>query len=103
MDRYLWSFDGVPFEDAEPIELRYGERVRFTLVNNTMMNHPVHLHGMWSELETGYAQLPRKHTVVVQPGSKISYHVQADARGRWAYHCHLMYHMMGMFREVRVV
>ena len=103
MDRYLWSFDGVPFEDAEPIELRYGERVRFTLVNNTMMNHPVHLHGMWSELETGYAQLPRKHTVVVQPGAKTSYHVQADARGRWAYHCHLMYHMMGMFREVRVV
>ena len=103
MDRYLWSFDGVPFEDAEPIELRYGERVRFTLVNDTMMNHPVHLHGMWSELETGYAQLPRKHTVVVQPGAKISYHVQADAKGRWAYHCHLMYHMMGMFREVRVV
>jgi FtsP/CotA-like multicopper oxidase with cupredoxin domain len=69
-----------------------------------MMNHPMHLHGMWSDLETGDGSaIPRKHTVIVQPGSKISYLVTADAPGRWAYHCHLMFHMMSMFREVRVV
>jgi len=103
MHRYLWSIDGVPYEHAAPLTLRYGERVRITLVNNTMMNHPFHLHGMWSDLETGDAKyIPRKHTVIVQPGAKISYLVTADAYGRWAYHCHLMYHMMMMFREVRV-
>ena len=103
MHRYLWSFDGIPFSEAEPIHLKYGERVRFTLVNDTMMNHPIHLHGMWSDLETGDARyIPRKHTVIVQPGSKISYLVTADAKGRWAYHCHLLFHMMGMMREVRV-
>ncbi len=102
MERYTWSIDGVPYADAPPLQWRYGERVRVTLVNDTMMNHPMHLHGMWSELETGSVYLPRKHTVVVQPGSKVSYHVQVDARGRWAYHCHLMFHMMGMFREVKV-
>jgi len=104
MHRYLWSIDGVPYEYAEPLQLKYGERVRITLINNTMMNHPFHLHGMWSDLETGDAKyIPRKHTVIVQPGAKISYLVTADAYGRWAYHCHLMYHMMMMFREVRVV
>ena len=103
MSRYMWSMDGIPFADAEPLQLQYGERVRITLVNDTMMTHPIHLHGMWSELETGDPDfIPRKHTVIVQPGSKISYLVTADARGRWAYHCHLMYHMAGMFREVRV-
>jgi len=103
MSRYMWSINGVPFADAEPLHLKYGERVRITLVNDTMMNHPMHLHGMWSDLETGDdGKLPRKHTVIVQPGSKISYRVTADAKGRWAYHCHLIYHMMGMFREVRV-
>jgi len=103
MERYMWSINGVRFADAEPLELTYGERVRITLVNDTMMNHPIHLHGMWSDLETGDGQfIPRKHTVLVQPGSKLSYLVTADARGRWAYHCHLMYHMMSMFREVRV-
>lgn len=103
MERYMWSMDGVKFADADPIQLTYGERVRITLVNDTMMTHPVHLHGMWSELETGDPEyIPRKHTVIVQPGSKISYLVTADALGRWAYHCHLLYHMPGMFREVRV-
>jgi len=103
MHRYMWSFNGVKFADAEPLLLRYGERVRITLVNDTMMNHPIHLHGMWSDLETGDEQrIPRKHTVIVQPGAMISYRVTADARGRWAYHCHLLFHMMGMFREVRV-
>jgi len=103
MSRYMWSMNGVKFADAKPLELKYGERVRITLVNDTMMSHPMHLHGMWSELETGDPNyLPRKHTVIVQPGSKISYLVTADAVGRWAYHCHLVYHMPGMFREVRV-
>jgi CopA family copper-resistance protein len=103
MSRYMWSVNGVKFADADPIELSYGERVRINLVNDTMMNHPIHLHGMWSELETGdAARIPRKHTVVVQPGARISYLVTADARGGWAYHCHLLYHMLGMFRKVVV-
>jgi FtsP/CotA-like multicopper oxidase with cupredoxin domain len=103
MNRYMWSFNGVKFADAKPIALRFGERVRFTLINDTMMNHPIHQHGMWSELETGDPNyLPRKHTVVVQPGTKISYLLTADARGQWAYHCHLLYHMAGMMRTVVV-
>jgi len=103
MSRYMWSINGVKFADAEPLVLKYGERVRITLVNDTMMNHPIHLHGLWSDLETGDNQhIPRKHTVIVQPGSKISYRVTVDAKGRWAYHCHLLYHMSGMFREVLV-
>jgi len=103
MERYMWSINGIKFADAEPLGLTYGERVRITLVNDTMMTHPIHLHGMWTELETGEPNhIPRKHTVIVQPGSKISYLVTADAMGGWAYHCHLLYHMPGMFREVRV-
>lgn len=103
MSRYMWSINGVKAADAEPLRLKYGERVRITLVNDTMMNHPMHLHGMWSDLETGDAKyIPRKHTVIVQPGAKISYLVTADAKGSWAYHCHLVYHMMGMFRTVTV-
>ena len=103
MSRYMWSMNGIRFSDADPLQLKYGERVRITLVNDTMMSHPMHLHGMWSELETGDPKyIPRKHTVIVQPGSKISYLVTADAYGRWAYHCHLVFHMSGMFREVRV-
>ena len=103
MERFMWSFDGIPYEKAEPIPLRYGERVRFKLVNDTMMAHPIHLHGLWSDLEdeTG-AFLVRKHTVNVPPGTQRSYRVTAEALGRWAYHCHLLYHMNGMFREVRV-
>ena len=103
MARYLWSFDGIRFADAEPLRLRLGERLRITLVNDTMMHHPIHLHGMWSDLETGDgAHIPRKHTVSVPPGARISYLVTADAPGSWAYHCHLLYHMLGMMREVRV-
>ena len=101
MSRYMWSIDGIKFADAEPLRMNYGERLRITLVNDTMMNHPIHLHGVWSDLETGDdAHIPRKHTVIVQPGSKISYRVTADAMGGWAYHCHLLYHMPGMFRHV---
>lgn len=104
MHRYMWSINGINFMGAEPLQLSYGERVRIILVNDTMMTHPFHLHGMWSELETGEPDfIPRKHTVIVQPGSKISYLVTADAKGRWAYHCHLLYHMLGMMRTVQVV
>jgi CopA family copper-resistance protein len=103
MARYMWSINGIKFADAEPLHLKYGERVRVTLVNDTMMNHPIHLHGMWSDLETGDPDhIPRKHTIIVQPGSKVSYLVTADAMGGWAYHCHLLYHMLGMFRHVIV-
>jgi CopA family copper-resistance protein len=103
MSRYMWSLNGIKFSDSVPLELEHGERVRITLVNDTMMNHPMHLHGMWSDLESGDgAHIPRKHTVIVQPGSKISYLVTADAPGTWAYHCHLLYHMPGMFRKVIV-
>ena len=103
MSRYMWSMNGIKFADAELLRLTYGERARINLVNDTMMTHPIHLHGMWSELETGDPDyMPRKHTVIVQPGSKISFLVTADAMGGWAFHCHLIYHMPGMFREVRV-
>lgn len=103
MSRYMWSMNGIKFADAEALQLKYGERVRIILVNDTMMTHPIHLHGVWSELETGVPdRIPRKHTVIVQPGSKITYLVTADAHGGWAYHCHLLYHMPGMFREVRI-
>lgn len=104
MEKFAWSFDGIKFSDAEPLRLKYGERLRITLVNDTMMTHPIHLHGMWSDLEDDEGNfMVRKHTIDMPPGSKRSYRVTADALGRWAYHCHLMYHMeMGMFREVRV-
>jgi CopA family copper-resistance protein len=104
MGRYIWSFDGLKFSDAAPLRLKHGEQVRITLINDTMMTHPIHLHGMWSEVETPSGEfLLRKHTVVVQPAQKLSYRVNADAIGRWAYHCHLLYHMeAGMFREVVV-
>ncbi|MDG6431992.1 copper resistance system multicopper oxidase [Pseudomonas syringae pv. actinidiae] len=104
MEKFAWSFDGIKFADAQPLILKYGERVRIVLVNDTMMTHPIHLHGMWSDLEDEDGNFRvRKHTIDMPPGSKRSYRVTADALGRWAYHCHLLYHMeMGMFREVRV-
>lgn len=105
MERFAWSFNGIPFAGAEPLPLNYGERVRIVLVNDTMMSHPIHLHGLWSDLEDadGGFQV-RKHTVDMPPGTKRSYRVRADALGRWAYHCHLLYHMeSGMMREVRVL
>jgi CopA family copper-resistance protein len=104
MERYIWSFNGVKFSAAEPIRLRFGERVRFVLVNDGMMTHPIHLHGMWSDLEDEQGRFKvRKHTISVKPGERVTYRVSADALGRWAYHCHLLMHMeAGMFREVRV-
>ena len=104
MERFVWSFDGVKFSDAEPVRLTYGERLRIVLVNDTMMAHPIHLHGMWSDVEDADGQFHvRKHVVDMPPGTKRSFRVRADALGRWAFHCHLLYHMAaGMFREVRV-
>ena len=104
MERFAWSFNGIKFSGAEPIRLTYGERLRIVLVNDSMMSHPIHLHGMWSDLEDDAgAFLVRKHTVDMPPGTKRSYRVTADALGRWAYHCHLLFHMeAGMMREVRV-
>ena len=84
MSRYMWSMNGIRFADAEPLELQYGERVRINLINDTMMSHPIHLHGMWSDLETGEgSRIPRKHTVIAQPGAMVSYLVTADAMGGW--------------------
>ena len=104
LEKFSWSFNGIKFSDAEPLRLKYGERLRITLVNDTMMTHPIHLHGMWSDLEDENGKfMVRKHTIDMPPGTKRSYRVTADALGRWAYHCHLLFHMeMGMFREVRV-
>ncbi|MCK9537750.1 copper resistance system multicopper oxidase [Dokdonella sp.] len=104
MEKFAWSFDGIKFSDATPLRLNYGERMRIVLVNDTMMGHPIHLHGLWSDLEDEHGDFHlRKHTVDIPPGTKRSYRVRADALGRWAYHCHLLYHMeAGMMREVRV-
>ena len=104
METFAWSFDGIPFASAEPLRLNYGERLRIVLVNDTMMTHPIHLHGLWSDLEDEHGEfMVRKHTIDMPPGTKRSYRVRADALGRWAYHCHLLYHMeAGMMREVRV-
>jgi len=104
MERYTWSINGVKYEDADAIRLKYGERVRFKFVNETMMTHPMHLHGMWSILDVGAGQWnPIKHTVSVQPGTTVYMETEVDAPGQWAFHCHLTYHMAaGMFRKVIV-
>lgn len=105
MSRYMWSFDGVKFSDVtEPILFHQGERLRLTLVNDTMMNHPIHLHGMYFDVVTGdHAKKPRKHTIIIKPGDKCSLDVTADAPGEWAFHCHLLFHMAaGMMQTVRV-
>ncbi|MCH7806326.1 MAG: copper resistance system multicopper oxidase [Proteobacteria bacterium] len=105
MERYMWSFDGKKFSEAKgPIEFRNGERLRLTMINDTMMSHPIHLHGMWMELDNGAGEFrPRKHTVNVKPAEQLSVIISVDAPGNWAFHCHLLYHMdMGMFRIVSV-
>ena len=104
MQRFIWSFDGRKFSEAQPLRFVHGERLRIALVNDSMMTHPIHLHGMWSEIESpdGAFQV-RKHTVVVRPGQKLTYRLTAGALGEWAFHCHLLYHMeAGMFRQVTV-
>ncbi|MBL1267745.1 copper resistance system multicopper oxidase [Vreelandella titanicae] len=105
MERYMWSFDGKKFSEVTgPIHFVKDERLRLILINDTMMEHPIHLHGMWMELENGQGELiPRKHTLNVKPGERVSALITADAEGSWAFHCHLLYHMdAGMFRVVQV-
>ena len=104
MERFAWGFNGQKFSQVEPLRFNYGERLRIVLVNDTMMTHPIHLHGMWSDLEDEQGNFQvRKHTIDMPPGSKRSYRVRADALGSWAYHCHLLFHMeAGMMRTVRV-
>ena len=106
MERYMWSIDGKKYSDSPtPIPFRLGERLRLTLVNDTMMEHPMHLHGMWMYLENGHgASLPRKHTILVKPAERLSVAITADAVGKWTFHCHLLLHMeLGMFRVVQVL
>jgi FtsP/CotA-like multicopper oxidase with cupredoxin domain len=104
MERYFWSINDEKYSEAEPIRLKYGERVRFKFVNETMMTHPMHLHGMWTILDTGAKKWnPIKHTVSIAPGTTVYTETEVDAPGKWAFHCHLIYHMAtGMFREVIV-
>jgi L-ascorbate oxidase len=104
MERYVWSLDGVKHEDSEPMRLTLGERVRITFVNETMMTHPMHLHGLWSLLDNGAGpDMPAKHVVAVAPGATASIEVEADEPGLWLLHCHLAYHMKaGMMRQVIV-
>lgn len=106
MHKYIWGFDGKKWSESEMIRFQYGERLRINMINDTMMNHPIHLHGMWMDLYAGedYDRNPRKHTVNVQPSELLTVDITADAPGQWAFHCHLLYHMkMGMFRTVAVV
>jgi len=104
MERYMWSFDGKKYTEVDgPVQFRHGERLRLVMVNDTMMDHPIHLHGMWMELENGQYPRPRKHTISLKPSEKVSLLISADAPGSWAFHCHLLYHMKaGMFRVVNV-
>jgi FtsP/CotA-like multicopper oxidase with cupredoxin domain len=105
MERYMWAFDGVKLNEVTaPIPFRQGERVRVTLVNDTMMAHPIHLHGHFFELVTGHGDhAPRKHTINVAPGGTATFDLTADAVGDWAFHCHLLYHMhAGMMQVVTV-
>ena len=104
MTRYIWSINGKTLAEDAVVPVHEGEVLRIELINDTMMHHPIHLHGLWSDLEDEHGRFQvRKHTIDMPPGSKRSYRVTADALGRWAYHCHMLMHMdLGMFREVRV-
>jgi CopA family copper-resistance protein len=105
MERYFWSINGNSFAQAQPIQLHLGERARFRFTNETMMNHPMHLHGMWMMPQVGNgAENPVLHTVNIKPGSTVDVDIEADAPGGWAFHCHMLYHMeTGMMRKVSVV
>ena len=105
MKRYIWTMNGKKFEDSDPIDLKYGERVRLKFTNETMMAHPMHLHGMFVQLENGQpnSKLPNKHTFIIAPGDTYSVLLTADEPGEWAFHCHLLYHMMaGMMSKLVV-
>ena len=106
MDKYIWGFDGKKWSESDMLQFKYGERLRINFHNDTMMTHPMHLHGMWMDLYAGhdYGENPRKHTLAVQPAELLTVDVTVDAPGQWAFHCHLLYHMeAGMFRTVAVV
>jgi CopA family copper-resistance protein len=105
MERYMWSFDGKKYSEEKQITFYNGERLRLIFVNDTMMEHPIHLHGMWMELDNGAGEYkPRKHTIIVKPAERLPVEINVDAPGKWAFHCHLLYHMeVGMFRTVAVV
>jgi len=107
MHKYVWGFDGKKWSQSDMIRFQYGERLRINMINDTMMSHPIHLHGMWMDLYAGaddYGENPRKHTVIVQPSELLTVDIAVDAPGQWAFHCHLLYHMeAGMFRTVAVV
>jgi FtsP/CotA-like multicopper oxidase with cupredoxin domain len=104
MTRWVWGFDGKKFSEAPPVHIKLGERVRFVMINDTMMEHPIHLHGFLVSLENGQeGHLPLKHTVNIKPGERASFIFTADTPAHWAFHCHLLLHMdMGMFRTVVV-
>lgn len=107
MGKYIWGFDGKKWSESDMLRFQYGERLRINMINDTMMSHPTHLHGMWMDLYAGaddYGDNPRKHTVIVQPSELLTVDITVDAPGQWAFHCHLLYHMeAGMFRTVAVV
>lgn len=105
MERYIWTINGKKFSEAEPLQVKYGERIRLKFVNDSMMAHPMHLHGMFMQLENGQQaeNLPNKHTLIVPPGKTVTALLTADALGEWAIHCHLLYHMSaGMMNKLIV-
>ena len=104
LERWVWGFNGKKFSEAGAVKVKLGERIRFVLINDTMMEHPIHLHGFLFEIENGRGnRLPLKHTINVKPAERMSFVFTADEPGHWAFHCHLLYHMeMGMFRTVLV-
>ena len=105
MERFIWTLNGKKFEESEPIRLRYGERIKITYVNDSMMAHPMHLHGMFVQIDNGQPpeKRPNKHTVIIPPGTSYSVFLTADEPGEWAFHCHLLYHMLsGMMTQVVV-
>ena len=106
MQKYIWGFNGEKWSESRMLRFVYGERLRINFFNDTMMSHPIHLHGMWMDLYAGheYDKNPRKHTVNIQPAELLTVDITVDAPGQWAFHCHLLYHMeAGMFRTVAVV
>ncbi len=105
MERYIWTINGKKFNETEPFKVKYGERIRLKFVNDSMMAHPMHLHGMFMQLENGQdpSNMPNKHTVIVPPGKTVTTLLTADELGEWAIHCHLLYHMSaGMMNKLIV-
>ena len=105
MERYIWTINGKKFNEAEPLQVKFGERIRLKFINDSMMAHPMHLHGMFMQLENGQSSsmMPNKHTVVVPPGKTVTTLLTADELGEWAIHCHLLYHMSaGMMNKLIV-